>query len=63
MQGVKPGGTVSYGMSPWAIALLIVDIIGFTAIAAGTVWVVMRAINAKKYPDKYQESNKTARAK
>ncbi len=55
MQGVAPGSVVTYDMSPWAIWLIVGNIVAYTFVAAGIVWIVIHAINEKKNPGKYQD--------
>ena len=54
MNGVAPGSTISYGLAPWAIGLLIGNIVIYGLIIGGIVWIILRAHDAKKNPDKYK---------
>ena len=54
MNGVAPGSTISYGLAPWAIGLLIGNIVIYGLIIGGIVWIILRARDAKKNPDKYK---------
>ena len=54
MQGVAPGEVVSYGMSPWAIGLLIANIVVYACIVAMAVLTVLRILDAKKHPENYK---------
>lgn len=42
-------------MSPWRIALIIAVVIACVLAAAGIVWVVLRALDERKNPDKYEK--------
>ena len=53
--GVAPGAYAYYDMSPWRIGLIIAVVIAGVLVAAGTVWVVLRALDEKKNPDKYEK--------
>lgn len=55
MQGVAPGEVVSYGMSPWAIGLMIANIVVYAFIVAMVVYAVLRVRDSKKKPEKYKE--------
>lgn len=52
--GVAPGSYAYYDMSPWRIGLIVADIIAGVLVAAGVVWIVLRALDEKKNPDKYE---------
>ena len=58
MQGVAPGGTVTYGISAWQIIQIIVNILLALVLAALIIWVVLRTLDEKKHPDKYKHSQK-----
>lgn len=53
MQGVAPGAIVYYDMSPWKVLLIVGNVIAYTLIAGGIVWIVLRALREKKYPEQY----------
>lgn len=53
MQGVAPGAIVTYTMSPWAIGLLIANIVIYAAAVGMIVWTAVRIQDAKKHPEKY----------
>ena len=53
--GVAPGSYAYYDMSPWRIALIISVTIACVVAAAGIVWVVLRALDEKKNPDRYEK--------
>ena len=52
--GVAPGSYAYYDMSPWRIGLIVADVIAGVLVAAGVVWIVLRALDEKKNPDKYE---------
>ncbi len=54
MQGVAPGSTVSYDMSPWRIGLITGDVVIGCVVAGVVAWIVLRAFDEKKNPDKYK---------
>lgn len=54
MVGFAPGTIFYYDMSPWAIWLLVGNIIVYALIIAGAVWIVFRSLHAKKNPEKYK---------
>lgn len=54
MQGVAPGEVVTYGMSPWAIGLLVANIVVYAFIVAMAAFAVYRVMDDKKNPDKYK---------
>lgn len=54
MQGVAPGEVVTYGMSPWAIGLLVANIVVYAFIVAMAAFAVYRVMDGKKNPDKYK---------
>lgn len=53
--GVAPGSYAYYDMSPWRIALIIAVVIAGLLVAAGAAWVIIRALDEKKNPDKYEK--------
>lgn len=58
MQGVAPGGTIYYDMSPWKIWLIVVSVVVYAAVAAGVVLIVLRALDEKKHPENYMRKDK-----
>lgn len=58
MQGAAPGAIIYYDMSPWAITLMVVDIIVGVIVIAGVVWIVLRVLDEKKHPEKYKRKEK-----
>ena len=58
MQGAAPGAIITYGMSPWAICLMIGDIVVGLLIVGGVVWIVLRLLDEKKHPEKYKHKEK-----
>lgn len=54
--GVAPGAYVYYDWSPWAIGLMVADIIAGVVILAGVALVVLRALDENKNPGKYKEA-------
>ena len=53
MQDMAPGSTTYYDMSPWEIALIATDVAVGVLVAAGILWLVLRTVSAKKYPERY----------
>ena len=51
--GVAPGAWVYYDMAPWQIGLLVFDIVAGIAVVLGAAWVIFRALDEKKHPEKY----------
>ena len=58
MQGVAPGALIYYDMSPWAVGLLIANIIVYALVIAGIVWIVIRLVDGRKHPEKYKTKEK-----
>lgn len=56
MNGIAPGSKISYTLAPWAIGLLIANILIYGLVLAGIVWIVLRTISYKKHPEKYKGS-------
>lgn len=56
MQGIVSGATVTYGLSPWQIGLVVANVIVDAATIGMAVWVVLRALDEKKHPEKYENS-------
>ena len=54
MQGVAPGTSVRYAMSPWKKILIAVDIVAVMLVIAGIAWIIWRNKDEKKNPDKYK---------
>ena len=48
MNGLAPGTIFYYGMAPWAVGLLIGNIVGYALVLAGIAFVVIRVIRVKK---------------
>lgn len=57
MQGVAPGGTVTYGISGWQIIQIVVNLVLALAVVAFAVWIVLRTMDEKKHPEKYATSS------
>ena len=55
MNDVAPGSTISYGLAPWAICLLIGNIIAYALIIGGGVLIFLRVRDEKKHPEKYKK--------
>lgn len=55
MQGVAPGSVVYYTMSPWAICLLVANIVIDAFVLVMIVLIVLRALDAKKRPENYKK--------
>lgn len=52
--GIAPGSYAYYDMSPWRIGLIVFDVIACVVAAAGVVWVIVRTVDEKRHPEKYQ---------
>lgn len=58
MQGAAPGALIYYDMSPWAIVLLMANIIVYALVIAGIAWIVIRIVDSRKHPEKYKTKEK-----
>lgn len=58
MQGMCAGAIITYGMSPWAVWLLIGDIVIGAVIAGGVLWIVLRQRDENKHPERYKKIEK-----
>lgn len=54
VQGIAPGTIILYDMSPWRVAMIAVNIVIYTLLAACAVWIVVRTVDSKKHPEKYK---------
>ncbi len=59
MQGVSPGGTVEYAMSPWRVWEIILESTLAAAFIAIVFFIVYRTLDEKKNPDKYAKKGAT----
>ena len=48
MNGLAPGTVFYFKMAPWAVGLLIGNIVGYALVLAGVTFVVIRVIRVKK---------------
>lgn len=55
MNDIPPGAKIGYGLAPWAIGLLIGNILVYGLIIAGGVWIAFRTIDWKKNPENYKQ--------
>ena len=53
MQGIAPGATLEYGMSPWKIALIAIDVTFGVAVVVIVALIVLRQMDENKNPGKY----------
>lgn len=53
MQGMAPGTTTYYDMSPWRIGLIIGDVVVGLLIAGGVLWMAMRTRAVRRRPEMY----------
>ena len=53
MQGIAPGSIINTSLAGWQIVLIIANIVIYAAIAGGIVWIVLRALDARKHPERY----------
>lgn len=58
MQGVVPGAIVWFKMSPWQGWLIAANVVVYFVIAAGIVLTVLRVVDDKKHPEKYNHGQK-----
>ncbi|MBR2889952.1 MAG: glycoside hydrolase family 3 C-terminal domain-containing protein [Oscillospiraceae bacterium] len=58
MQGIAPGTSVRYDMSPWMMVLIAADIAVAAFVGAGVLWIILRKNDEKKNPDKYKTDEK-----
>ena len=56
MQGVAPGSSVEYGMSPWMIGLIIGDAAVVVFVLAMIAVIIRRGRDEKAHPEKYRGS-------
>lgn len=54
LQDAPPGTITYYDMSPWAIWLIVLNVVVYAIIACGIAWIIFRLIDAKKHPEKYK---------
>ena len=57
MQSNPPGTIFYYDISPWTIWLIIADIVIGLAVIGLIVWIILRTLSERKYPDKYAKKN------
>ena len=55
MQGVAPGSSVEYGMSPWMIGLIIGDAAVVVFVLAMIAVIIRRGRDEKAHPEKYRD--------
>lgn len=51
---VAPGAYIYYDISPWAVWLIVANVVIWLAVAGALVWIVLRTIDEKKHPEKYK---------
>ena len=56
--GAAPGATFYYDMSPWAVILLVANIVIYAFVLVMAVLIVLRGMDSKKHPDKYKPGKK-----
>ncbi len=56
MNGIAPGSLITYGLAPWQIGLLIVDIVVGVSILISILYIIYRARDEKKNPEKYDKT-------
>lgn len=56
--GIAPGTTITYGLSPWQVWLIIANVVAYTIIVLGVIWIIVRLRDEKKNPDKYKRAVK-----
>ena len=49
-----PGAIIKYTMSPWAVWLLVGNIVVYGLIIGGIVWIVLRTLHSRKHPELYK---------
>ena len=55
MQGVGPGAEITYGMSPWKVWLIGLNVISYLLIAGSVIWMVLRMKSQENSPEKYRK--------
>ena len=58
MQGVAPGGSVTYGLSAWSIWEIVLEIALGLGLGAIVFFIVYRTLDEKKNPDKYNRKER-----
>ena len=53
--GAAPGAIFYYDMAPWAITLMVCDIVILAFVAVMVVLIVLRGIDSKKHPERYKQ--------
>lgn len=48
-----PGSYIYYDMSPWAIGLIVANVVIWLLVIAAVAWIVIRGINEKRNPEAY----------
>lgn len=51
---VAPGAYIYYDISPWAVWLIVANVVIWLAVAGALVWIILRTIDEKKHPEKYK---------
>ena len=51
---VAPGAYIYYDISPWAVWLIVANVVIWLAVAGALVWIILRTIDEKKHPEKYE---------
>lgn len=59
LQDSPPGTIIYYDISPWRVALIVVNVVIYTVAAAMIVLTILRVLDARKHPDRYK-SKKSA---
>lgn len=54
MQGVAPGSIAYYTMSPWAIWLLVANIVIDAFVLAMTAYIIVRLVRSRRHPELYK---------
>lgn len=55
---VAPGAYIYYDISPWAVWLIVANVVIWLAVAGALVWIALRTMDEKKHPEKYAKKNK-----
>ena len=55
MDGLAPGTVITYKTAPWVIGLTIANVVVYAFIIVMAAYMVLRARDAKRYPEKYAQ--------
>lgn len=58
MQSLAPGSISYYGLAPWEVGLIIGNVVIYTFAVCSVGWMVYRAYDEKKHPERYNKGKK-----